>query len=68
MKVFFVIPRQTTLFGDEMSIAGDPHIGIAYLIEVLKKHNIVAKRAHITMYMVPFCFYKSTKQSNSLLM
>ncbi len=43
MKVLFIIPRMKSLFGDELSkkaMGGHPHVGIAYLVSVLKQENI----------------------------
>jgi len=37
MKVLFVSPWTKTLFGDEKATPGHPHIGIAYLVAVLKQ-------------------------------
>ena len=40
MKLLFVNPWLQTLFGDEKARAGHPHLGIAYLISVLKQNGI----------------------------
>ncbi|KIL99571.1 Radical SAM domain protein [Paramagnetospirillum magnetotacticum MS-1] len=37
MKVLFINPWQKTLFGDEKARPGHPHLGLAYLVAVLKK-------------------------------
>lgn len=37
MKIIFVSPWTKTLFGEEKSVPGHPHIGLAYLAAVLKK-------------------------------
>lgn len=36
-KVFFVIPPVKSMFGSEKALPSHPHVGIAYLIAVLKK-------------------------------
>jgi len=40
MKVLFVIPENKSMFGDGKSPPPHPHVGVAYLIAVLKKNNI----------------------------
>lgn len=40
MKLLFVNPWLKTLFGDEKARPGHPHLGIAYLISVLKRNGI----------------------------
>jgi len=40
MKILFVNPWTKTLFGDEKAVPGHPHIGLAYLIAVLKRNSI----------------------------
>ncbi|MFH0876445.1 MAG: radical SAM protein [archaeon] len=42
MKILFVIPWMKSLFGDERTPPGHPHLGIAYLSAVLKQegHNV----------------------------
>ena len=40
MKMLFVIPRSKDMFGDEVgtkAIADHPHVGVAYLVAVLKR-------------------------------
>jgi len=39
MKILFVNPWLKTLFGDEKAVPGHPHMGLAYLIAVLKQHG-----------------------------
>lgn len=39
MKILFVIPRNKSLFGDEVNITGIPHMGIAYLSSFIKQHG-----------------------------
>lgn len=39
MKVLFIIPEIKSMFGTEKSVPIHPHVGIAYLISVLKKDN-----------------------------
>lgn len=38
-KVLFVVPKTKSMFGEEGNIPVHPHVGIAYLVAVLKKHN-----------------------------
>ncbi len=40
MKVLFINPWVKSLFGDEKSKAGHPHLGLAYLIAVLKQNGV----------------------------
>ena len=40
MKILFINPWLKTLFGDEKAKPGHPHLGIAYLISVLKNNGI----------------------------
>lgn len=39
MKVLFVIPEIKSMFGTEKGIPVHPHVGIAYLVSVLKKNH-----------------------------
>jgi len=39
-RILFVIPRNKSLFGDKTTVAGHPHIGVAYLSAFLKQNNI----------------------------
>jgi len=39
MLVLFVSPWTKTLFGDKKAIPGHPHVGIAYLVAVLKQND-----------------------------
>lgn len=39
-KIFFVIPRNKSLFGDKVNLTGHPHIGISYLSSFLKSQGI----------------------------
>ncbi len=39
MKVLFIIPEIKSMFGTEKGIPIHPHVGIAYLVSVLKKNN-----------------------------
>lgn len=39
-KVLFAIPRSKSMFGDEVSLPPHPHVGIAYLIAILKQNSI----------------------------
>lgn len=41
-KVLFVIPENKSMFGDVKSLPPHPHVGIAYLIALLKKNNFQA--------------------------
>ena len=43
MKILFVIPWNKTLFGDEKAAPGHPHVGVAYLIAVLKQTGYQTK-------------------------
>jgi len=43
MKILFVSPWTKTLYGDEKSVPGHPHIGLAYLSAVLKQENHIVK-------------------------
>lgn len=38
-KVLFVIPRVKSMFGSEEGVPPHPHVGIAYLISILKKNK-----------------------------
>jgi len=40
MRILFINPWQKSLFGDEKAKPGHPHLGLAYLIAVLKQHGI----------------------------
>lgn len=40
MKILFINPWLKTLFGDEKAKPGHPHLGLAYLIAVLKQNGI----------------------------
>lgn len=40
MRILFVIPRNKSLFGDEINLTGHPHIGIAYLVSFLRERGI----------------------------
>lgn len=40
MKVLFVNPWLKTLFGDERAKPGHPHLGLAYLVAVLKQNGV----------------------------
>lgn len=40
MKILFINPWLKTLFGDGKAKPGHPHLGLAYLIAVLKQHDI----------------------------
>jgi len=39
MKILFVIPEIKSMFGTEKGVSIHPHVGIAYLISVLKENN-----------------------------
>lgn len=40
MKILFINPWLKTLFGDDKAKPGHPHLGLAYLVAVLKQHGI----------------------------
>jgi len=39
MKILFIVPWVKSLFGDEYSLPGHPHVGVAYLSAVLKQNR-----------------------------
>ena len=39
-KIFFVIPRNKSLFGDKNNLTGHPHVGVSYLTSFLKSRGI----------------------------
>lgn len=39
MKILFVVPEIKSMFGTEKGVPIHPHVGIAYLISILKKNN-----------------------------
>lgn len=39
-KVLFVIPRNKSLFGDEVNQTAHPHVGVAYLVAFLKERGL----------------------------
>lgn len=38
-RILFVIPKTKSMFGEEGNVPVHPHVGIAYLVAVLKKHH-----------------------------
>lgn len=38
-KVLLVIPKSKSMFGDDNSLPGHPHVGISYLVAILKDKN-----------------------------
>lgn len=43
MKVLFVVPETKSMFGEVKGLPPHPHVGIAYLISILKKNKIQVK-------------------------